>query len=309
MSNITLVESTQTLTAMNDGSYEVVILTPGQGTSAFYTEEVVASYAPVAFPKGTHVYLDHLGEGEVRTTQKLVGRLITDTIIRESDGAAINRLKPYKHFAEFVEEIRADVGLSISAKGQGRKGIMNGRPTMIAETIDYSPTNTVDIVPWGGREGAGFNESLQSVLDGIEDDQSESSAPGETQEGNKMELSDEAVEALASAISTKIGTVLTEALAPAVVEVDESADRVATVKAIQAIESAEVPASVKTRLVEGVTNGTLIGDAVTAEIAAAVTLREEIEAEVKNKFEESLVIGATGVQSKTEAPKVSGWGA
>ena len=291
-----------------DGSYEVTLLTPGQGTSAFYSEELIARDAPVAFPKGTHVYLDHLQEGETRTAQKLVGTLIEDTTIRETDGAAINRLKPYKHWSDFVEEIRESVALSISAAGTATEAMIDGRKVKLAESIDYSPMNTVDIVPWGGRQGAGFNESLQAAIDAEADDQTGSSAPGETQEGNKMELSEEAVQALAAAISKAVGEQLTEALTPPVIEVDENADRLATVEAVKAVESAEVPASVKARLTEGISDGSLDLPAVQAKITEALALREEIVAEVETKFNESRIVGAlSGAGAQSETVKVKGW--
>lgn len=292
----------------NDGTYEVTLLTPGQGASAFYTEELVARDAPVAFPKGTHVYLDHLEEGERRTTQKLVGTLVEDTTIREHDGAAINRLKPFKHWAEFVEEVRESIALSISANGTSNESVVNGRKVKMAESLTYSPTNTVDIVPWGGRQGAGFNESLQAALEADIDDQPESSATGETHEGTKMELSAEAITAIASAVSQAVGDKLTEALKPAPVEKDENADRLATVAAVKAVESAEVPASVKARLTEGIANGSLDLDAITATIAETLVLREEIKVEVETKFNESRVIGAGGsAGAVVEATKVKGW--
>lgn len=124
-----------------------------------------------------------------------------------------------------------------------------------------------------------------------------------------MELSAEAITALASAISEKVGVALNEALAPKPEEKDENADRLATVEAVQAVESAEVPASVKARLVEGIKDGSLTAEAVKSEIAAAVALREEIEADVKTKFTESLnpLIGAAGAAGGTEAPTVKGW--
>lgn len=123
-----------------------------------------------------------------------------------------------------------------------------------------------------------------------------------------MELSAEATEALASTISDKIGAVLTEALAPKPAEKDENADRIATVEAVQAVETAEVPASVKTRLTEGIKDGSLTLDAVKAEIATTVALREEIEKDVKEKFTESIsVIGASGAVIGGEAPTVKGW--
>ena len=305
----TFSESVSSPLVETDGTYEVTLITPGVGTSALYTEELIARDAPTAFPKGTHVYLDHLEEGERRTTQKLVGTLCEDTTIRETDGAAVNRFKPFAHWAAFVEEIRAAVGMSISAGGTAKEGVHEGRKIRIAESLDYSPTNTVDIVPWAGRAGSGFNESLEAAL-AYEDeqDQTEPSEPGNQEEGTKMELDEQSINALSLAISEKIGATLTEALAPKPAEKDENADRLETVEAVQAVESAELPASVKARLTEGIKDGSLTADAVKAEIEQTVALREEIATELKASFTESLPVGARGVAGGDAAPKVSGWG-
>lgn len=302
-------ESAKAVLVEKDGTYEVTLLTPGQGTTAYYTEELIERDAPAAFPKGTHVYLDHLQEGEVRTTQKLVGTLVEDTTIRESDGAAINRLKPFRHWADFVEDIREAVALSINSAGKAVEGMIEGKKVVLAESLTPSVMNTVDIVPWGGRQGSGFNESLQSALNHAdEDDQAGDPDAGDENEGTKMELDEASVTALSLAISKEVGATLAEALAPKPTEKDENADRLETVEAVQAVESAEVPASVKTRLLEGIKDGSLGVDAVKAEVAQVVALREEIVAETEAKFNESVIVGAAGAASKTEAPKVSGWG-
>lgn len=302
-------ESAKAELVEKDGTYEVTLLTPGQGSSAYYSEAVIARDAAAAFPKGTHVYLDHLQEGEQRTAQKLVGTLIEDTTIRESDGAAINRLKPFRHWADFVEDIREAVALSINSAGKAVEGLIDGKNVRLAESLTPAITNTVDIVPWGGRQGSGFNESLEAALAHVdEDDQAGDPDAGDENEGTKMELTEESINALSLAISEKVGVALAEALAPKPAEKDEDADRLATIQAVQAIESAEVPASVKAQMTEGVKDGSLTLTAVEARIAEVVALREEIAAETEAKFTESTFVGATGATAKAEAPKVSGWG-
>ena len=305
-------ESTSGSLVEKDGTYEVTLLTPGQGTSAFYSESLIKRDAPSAFPKGTHIYLDHLQEGEARSTKNLVGFLVEDTTIRESDGSAINRLKPFKHWAEFVEEVREHVALSINARGNAQERMVEGQKVLMAESIEPSLLNTVDIVARGGRPGSGFNESLlQDALNHEEDEknQTDPSASGNQEEGNKMELEEATVTALATAISEKIGAILTEALTPKPAEKDDDADRLATVEAIQVIESAEVPASVKTRLVESVKDGSAKVDAIKAEITSITALREELKTELANTgLLEHRIIGARGNAGGNEAPVVSAWG-
>lgn len=298
----------------SDGTYPVVLLTPGQGATAYYSEEVVRRDAPEAFPRGTHIYLNHLQEGETRTPEKLLGTLVEDTTIRESDGAAVNRFKPLKRWAEFVDEVKSHVGLSINAGGTARLGMMDGRSTKIAESIQYHRTNSVDLVSYPGREGSGFTESATNLIEEAFEDfressvQPEPSASGEPK-GNKMaEIDEKVAQSLSESISSL--ATLVESLKPAPKaegepkEVDIDAERAKVVDALKAVESAEVSASVKDRLVEGIKAGNYD---VAGEIAREVALREEYKAEFEQKFNESAA-GAKGAEGGG-APVVKGWGA
>lgn len=289
----------------SDGSYPVTLLTPGQGATAYYSEEVIRRDAPAAFPKGTHVYLDHLQEGEQRTAAKILGTLIEHTTIRESDGAAVNRFKPVKNWAPLVEDVHKIAGLSINAAGTAKLGMVDGRSTRIAESIDYHITNSVDLVSYPGRPGSGFTESYDSLY------QEAMEAAGEHKEvqpnagdpeGNQMELKEQLDE-----LGTKVAalTTLVESLAPKAPEKktveDAGADRAALVESLAAIHTADVPASVKTRLTESVKAGADID--VAAEIASVVALREEL----KTEFKESGAVGATGASGSAAPVTVNGW--
>jgi hypothetical protein len=301
MGSIDFIE-TSPLAELHEGSksYEVVLIRPGQGASAYYTEELIARDAPVAFPKGTHVYLGHTPRGIEPNPEKLLGTLVADTTIRESDGAAVNRFQPYDHWADRVKNVRKDVGLSINASGSATTGIVDGRSTKIAESIDYHRSNSVDMVSYAGA-GGGFVESLFANV------QPESSAPGKSNEGITMAL-DAEVEARFAGFDTRfaaIESLLTDRLPEPVKapEPDADAERVKIVEAMAAVESAEVPASVKTRLVEGIKAGNYdVADS----IAEATALREEVKAELKESG--YVEVGAAGATGGAEAPVVKGWG-
>ena len=309
MSTLTFHESrSDAFDDASDGSYPVVLLTPGQGATAYYPEEVVRRDAPAAFPKGTHVYLNHLQKGETRSPEKILGTLVADTTIRDADGAAVNRFLPVKRWAPLVEDVHKIAGLSINAAGSASVKVMNGKATRVAESIDYEKTNSVDLVSYAGREGSGFTESYDALYQEamnafIENVQPEPSASGPLKEGLKMEPE---VEAKFTELATSVTalTTLVESLVPKApagpAEFDVEADRASLVEVMQAIESAEVPASVKTRLTESVKAGNY---EVAPAIAEAIALREEI----KTSFIESgHVLGATGAQG-AEPVTVKGW--
>lgn len=304
---ITFVESVAgALQAGTDGTYPVTLLTPGLGSTAYYSESVIKRDAPKAFPKGTHVYLTHSREatGEPNP-EKLLGTLVQETTIRESDGAAVNRFKPMKRWADFVEDVHEHVGLSICAGGSATIGTMDGKQVKMAESIAYHISNSVDMVSYPGRAGSGFVESAFARY--AEDVQTEPSASGEQKEERNMEL-DEKVDNLVESVAA-LKTLVESALpkAPAKEEVDADKAIADAVAATRIVESAEVPAEVKDKLIESIKGGNYD---VQGEIDAVTKLRESLKTELETQFKESgLVIGAAGAAGGGETPKVTGWGA
>lgn len=294
---------TGALTAENDGTYPVTLLTPGMGSSAFYSESVIKRDAPIAFPKGTHVYLTHerATSGEP-SPEKLLGTLVQDTTIRESDGAAVNRFKPLKRWAEFVEEVHPHVGLSICAGGTATTGTIEGRTVKMAESIAYHRTNSVDMVSHPGREGSGFVESAYAKY--AEDVQPEPSAAGKQTKESNMET-DEKLDKLIERVAG-LATLVESALPKAPAPEDKDAEKALAdaVAATRIVESAEIPADVKTRLIEGIKDGKLD---VQAEVDEYTKLRESIKAEVEQEFKESGFAGAAGKSGNSEPVTVSGW--
>lgn len=294
------------LAPSDDGTYPVTLLTPGLGATAYYSEAVIKRDAPKAFPKGTHVYLTHQREASGEPSpEKLLGTLVQDTTIRESDGAAVNRFKPMKRWAEFVEDVHEHVGLSICAGGTATIGTMEGRQVKMAESIEYHISNSVDMVSYPGRAGSGFVESAFAQY--AENVQTEPSASGKQKEESNMEL-DEKVDSLVESVAA-LKTLVESALpkAPAKEEVDAEKAVADAVAATRIVESAEVPAEVKDKLIESIKGGNYD---VQGEIDAVVKLRESLKTELETQFREAgHVIGAAGAAGAGEAPKVTGWGA
>lgn len=294
---IQFVEAYEVGDAHDDGTYPVVLLTPGLGATAYYSEEVVRDYAPTAFPKGTHVYADHWEGEKGPSVEKLLGTLVDDTTIRESDGAAINRLKPLEGRAQLVKDIHKHVGLSINASGDARLGTMDGRQVKIAESIDYNRWNSVDVVSYPGREGSGFVFAESLIVEAFKESVHPDRA-GDNKNGNKMEL-EEKVDKLTESLTSLV--TLVESLVPKAPETDADKDRLAAVEAVRIVEAAEVPKSVKDSLVEGIKAGNYN---VNDRISEVVSLREEL----KTEFQESLNAGAAGKGGAGAEPvKVAGW--
>jgi hypothetical protein len=287
-----------------DGSYPVVLITPGQGSSGYYREQVIADYAPAAFPRGTHVYLDHLKEGETRTPAKLLGTLIEDTTVNES-GEAVNRFLPLSKHAQWIEEVHKHVGMSVAVRGEGRKGEIDGRQTLIVESLEPHITNTVDVVSYAGRGGR-FLESFLEEANAAEGIEPNSSTVDGLTEGNDttMAITEEQFAALVESVNGLVAkiAVIEGAVVP---QVDENQnDRAAVVAAVKAVESADISDATKARLTEGIAAGNLD---VAPVIEAEVALREEIRGELEAKqLEEAGASTNSGGQSTTDfIPK--GW--
>ena len=288
-----------------DGSFEVVLITPGQGSSGYYSEDLIREYAPQAFPKGTHVYIDHLEPGQKRSTERLVGALIEDTRINE-DGAAVNRLKPISKYREWVEDVRELVGLSISAQGEGTPGMVEGRQTLIVESLESDITNTVDIVPWAGRGGrfieSYFNGEVQ------ESTQVESSAGSEKGNETTMAISEEQVTALVESVKELVAKMTAAPIveeAPVDAEAALKEERAKAVEAAKAVGTADLTESVRDSLYQRIEAGDYD---VASAIEADRTLREEIRADLVAKTLTEAGASASGGAASSDSTYVpKGW--
>lgn len=129
--------------------YEIKLIAPGKGSSAFYPREVLQRDGPKVFKAGTHVYLNHptaaeeaaRPEGDVKN---LAGVLTTDAVYRESHpkGEGLyGRMKVFADHAQMVEEKASHVGMSIRANGvaesdKHREGLPVLKQLTSAESVD-----------------------------------------------------------------------------------------------------------------------------------------------------------------------------
>lgn len=292
-----------------DGTFEVVLIAPGQGSSGYYSEEVIREHAATAWPKGTHVYLDHLKEGETRTPEKLLGALVEDTRIDPATGEAKNRFKPLTKHREWIEEVRPYVGLSISASGDGRMDTIDGRETLVVESLAPHITNTVDIVSYAGRGGK-FLESYLEEANQVAHEVASSTqheTSGGTVKGNDTMTTEEKLDKLTSVVESLVAKIDAQETAK-VEEADAStkfeADREAVLKAAKAVADSDATASVKEELFEGIKAGNYDVDAA---LDRAKKFREEVLASVGAvSLTEAGASATAGASTVTEALP-SGW--
>ena len=132
-------------------NWRAVLITPGKGSSGIYTEQMLKTYGPKAFTKGTHSYVDHpASESEVRSPKNLIGVLAEDA--RYEDGVGlVAELEIMPHWKEFVEAVAPHTGLSIYAMGEGN---YNDDGEVIVENLIPHTQNSVDLVSYPGRPGS-----------------------------------------------------------------------------------------------------------------------------------------------------------
>lgn len=271
MTKITLHE-TALLEKVGGNRFRVRIIQAGQGSSGTYTPEVLAEYGPAAFPKGTHCYVDH-GQGTIRSVDSIAGRLDSDPVFEESDESLYATIRFTSRGMKVVEELKDDVGLSISASGQiNEDGIV--------ESIDYYPTNSVDIVSRAGANGKILDllESFDASRDTLVYEKQNVSEEAGADEREPM--TPDEIAAVATAISEALAPrfdALTEAIKPAPVEeaVEEGAEEPDLVAAVEAAVEADLPKVQREAVVAAVAAGTPLEEAV----AAQKSLRDQILAE------------------------------
>lgn len=250
--------------------FRVRIIQAGQGSSGFYPADVLKEYGPAAFPKGTHCYIDH-GTGSVRTVEAIGGVLDSDPEFVEEEDGLYGTIRFTAKGMKIVEELKDDIGLSISASGEiDEDGVIT--------SIDYSPLNSVDMV-----SRAGANGKILDLLESygkIEDEQNVSENAGADE---REMMTEEDIKAVVSGITEALAptiAALTEALKPAEVAVEEQDEEKAPdlVAANEAAHEADLPKVQRESVVAAVAAGTPLTEALTAQKA----LRDAILAEAAN---------------------------
>lgn len=169
---IQLVESASTLENIilreARADYEIKLIAPGKGATAFYPAEVLKRDGPKVFTKETHVYLNHptaleesqRPEGDVKN---LAGVLTSDAVYHESHAKGPGlyaRMKVFADHAQIVEEKAAHVGMSIRASGVREAGAMREGLPVLKELV---AAESVDVVTHAGAGGMILTEAARTA--------------------------------------------------------------------------------------------------------------------------------------------------
>lgn len=154
----TLTEAT-TSSDTATGLLEVEFITPGWGSSGYYSPAVVEAAAPL-FEAGTHMYFDHPTETEhherpVRSVRDLAAVIVEAGHVDATTGGIRGKVRPLRPYRDLLtdEAFTANVGVSIRASASDiTLGEAEGRRGPIIESlVDLA---SVDFVTRAGRGGS-----------------------------------------------------------------------------------------------------------------------------------------------------------
>lgn len=199
-----------------DGTYRVVLITEGEGSSGRYSAGLIDRSEHVF--EGAPSFLNHPidpNKPHLRPVESIAGRF---TNVEAEDGPQGRQLsadyKPRKEYAEFVEEFQDIVGLSIYCGADGE--VLEDGRLDVHEFDANDPYRSVDIVVAAGRGGRfkRAEESLRAIESSLGLPEGHkpgaTAAPGEKESNMEKEVLEAVVKAA-----------LAEALAPVVAFVAE----------------------------------------------------------------------------------------
>lgn len=171
-SGMRLVESAATIEPIilreARADYEIKLIAPGKGSSAFYPAEVLKRDGPKVFGVGTHVYVNHPTQAEEAQrpegdVKNLAGVLTTAAAYHESHAKGPGlyaRMKVFADHGQMVEEKAPHVGMSIRASGIAEAGRKHEGVPILKE---LTSAESVDVVTRAGAGGMILTEAARSA--------------------------------------------------------------------------------------------------------------------------------------------------
>lgn len=149
----------QIIEAKSDGSLLVQVITPGWGSSGYYSAEVLQEAAKTGvWVAGTHCYFNHPSASESvdrpeRDVRDLAATLVEDA--RWDGQRLVARIQPVGLGKTVLadEAFRKAVGVSVRASADIGIGEAEGRKGAIVQEIFADTFNSVDLVTHAGRGG------------------------------------------------------------------------------------------------------------------------------------------------------------
>ncbi len=240
-----------------------------QGSSGYYSEDVLREFGPAALPAGSKAFINH---DPKRDPRDMFG-FYPDGARYEEGVGLVGELEVFPHYKELVENIAEHAALSIYMMGEADD---EGNITALLP----NRLNTVDLVSYGGLEGSAITQKLYESAIAAQEERTAIVA-GEEDEGmTKEELQAALAEALAPVLAF-VSSKKTAEESAAQAAVDAAAIESAVESAVAsfaeraaAIEAAELLPSQREALLADARKGI---DTATA-LEAAAKIAEEAKA-------------------------------
>lgn len=150
-----LIETTATLTEATGALIDVELITPGWGSSGYYSPEVLeAAGRDRVFAAGTHMYIDHPSASESHDRPERSLRDLAAVLAEDAtwNGQALRgKARVFAPYQPLVAEMKDDIGVSIRAGGEVEMGEAEGRRGRIVTQLVNA--TSVDFVTRAGRGG------------------------------------------------------------------------------------------------------------------------------------------------------------
>jgi hypothetical protein len=220
-----LVETISAPVQKKGNRWKVVIAVPGKGQSGIYHAEMLREQGPAAFPAGTKAFIGH-DLPQNRNARDQFGRYPEGAYYDDNfdiekfpEGVLVAELEVFDSYKSMIEDIGTDAELSLAILDYEKT------PEGVVTNIYPHRANSVDLVAYGGLEGAGLKEKLYesySIPENNSGDESGRSSAQNKEEGNVN--FEEKVLAMFAELNTRIDTLATGASAEAIAKAQADAD-------------------------------------------------------------------------------------
>jgi|SRR5690625_3286924 len=173
-----LTEAVKAPTKKKNGRWLVTVAVPGQGSSGYYSEELLREQGPRALHPGAQSFITH---DSTRNPKDMIGVFPDGGFWNAEERKLQAELEVFPHWQEFVEAVGPHSGMSL---------YMHGKSDEDGNVLELTPNeyNGCDLVSRPGLAGSGLDEKLYESL--------KAEAIAKAEEDENMEELTKKVEAL-----------------------------------------------------------------------------------------------------------------
>jgi len=238
-----LSESTAVATKAGNGRWKSVLITPGQGSSGYYSESTLRETGPIALRKGAKSFVTHnRAENGEPDPFAMWGFLAEDSYYEEGVGL-VGIIEVLPSWREKVDEVAPHVALSVFVSGEVDN---EGNVTKFVEDVQ----NGVDMVVYPGRPGSSLVEQMVESAAQMARESDEPTVTSAVDQEKEIKMEDlEKVTAAIEALTAQVSALVAKENAAQAEAIQAEADEKAVDEAlasydaaVDAIEAAELPA-------------------------------------------------------------------